>query len=36
MGLATVLPPGEKGEVGRPGRQGLAGASVGSCLKSGH
>ena len=28
MGLATVLPKGDRGEVGRPGRQGVTGPPV--------
>ena len=28
MGLATVLPKGDRGEVGRPGRQGITGPPV--------
>ena len=30
MGLATVLPKGDRGEVGRPGRQGITGPPVKS------
>ena len=34
MGLATVLPKGDRGEVGRPGRQGITGPPVKETYKN--